>query len=115
LVSIRSRFDRKLENQNSKWVKTSLNLPADLLREIKLRAVNEGKNLTEIISELLRRGLGKADVCTDFSAGRRGSITLPLFPSSPAAPATRMSIEELQNLEQQALTQAELESIHTTS
>jgi hypothetical protein len=115
VVTVCSPFDRKLENQNSNGVKTSLDLPADLLREIKLRAVNEGKNLTEVISELLRRGLGKVPVGTDFSAGRRGSITLPLFPSSPAAPATRMSIEELQNLEQQALTQADLESIHPTS
>jgi len=115
LDSIRSPFDRKLENQNSTDVKTSLDLPADLLTEIKLRAANEGKNLTEIISELLRRGLGQAPVGTDFGAGRRGSIGLPLFPTSPAAPSTRLSIEELQNLEQRALTQADLESIHTTS
>jgi hypothetical protein len=104
-----------MENQNSGNMKTTLDLPADLVREIKLRAVNEDKKLKDVISELLRRGLGQSPGDPGSHPGRRGTIVLPLFPSSPTAPATRMSLEELQALEHDTLNQADLESIRSTT
>jgi plasmid stability protein len=38
-------------------MKTTLELPDDLMRTIKLRAVREDRTLKDLIAELLRRGL----------------------------------------------------------
>ena len=38
-------------------MKTTLDLPDDLMREVKIRAVNENRKLKDAIAELLRRGL----------------------------------------------------------
>jgi hypothetical protein len=38
-------------------MKTTLDLPDDLLLEIKLRAVREGKRLKDAMAELLRKGM----------------------------------------------------------
>jgi hypothetical protein len=40
-------------------VKTTLDLPDDLLREIKIRAVKENRKLKDAIADLLRRGLSR--------------------------------------------------------
>lgn len=39
------------------YVKTTLDLPDDLMREIKIRAVKENRKLKDAIADLLRRGL----------------------------------------------------------
>lgn len=43
-------------------MKTTLDLPDDLMREVKIRAVHEHKKLKDLIAELLRKGIasGKA-------------------------------------------------------
>jgi hypothetical protein len=38
-------------------MKTTLDLPDDLVKEVKLRAVHEGKKLKDAVAELLRKGL----------------------------------------------------------
>ena len=38
-------------------MKTTLDLPDDLMQEVKLRAVNQQKKLKDTIAELLRRGM----------------------------------------------------------
>lgn len=38
-------------------MKTTVDLPAELIKEIKLLAVDEGKKLKDILAELLRQGL----------------------------------------------------------
>lgn len=38
-------------------MKTTIDLPPDLVREMKLIAVNEGKKLKDVASDLLKRGL----------------------------------------------------------
>lgn len=40
-------------------MKTTLNLPDDLMRAVKLRAVEENRRLTDMITDLLRRGLAQ--------------------------------------------------------
>ena len=83
-------------------MKTTVDLPSDLLREIKLRAVNEGRKLREVISDLLRFGLMQGSAPTEVSVPQKGKITLPLFPCSSNSPASRMSVEALISLEQAA-------------
>ena len=56
-------------------MKTTLNLPDDLMRAVKLRAVEEDRTLTETIALLLRIGLAHEQTGTS----RRGSrVELPL-------------------------------------
>lgn len=38
-------------------MKTTLELPDELIREVKLRAVREGRKLKEAVADLLRKGL----------------------------------------------------------
>jgi hypothetical protein len=40
-------------------MKTTLDLPDELMKSVKLRAVEENRTLTALISELLRRGLAE--------------------------------------------------------
>jgi hypothetical protein len=41
-------------------VKTTIDLPPDLVRDMKLLAVNEGKKLKDVAAELLKRGLNSS-------------------------------------------------------
>ena len=43
-------------------MKTTLDLPDDLVKELKLRAVYEGKKLKDAAAELLRKGLAATSV-----------------------------------------------------
>lgn len=56
-------------------MKTTVELPDDLIRAIKIRAVSEGRKLKDLIPELLRRGLESED--TPQEAGRR--VQFPLI------------------------------------
>ena len=53
-------------------MKTTVELPDKLLKEVKLRAVLEGKKLKEAIEELLRKGLaaGPAEKATVVKADK---------------------------------------------
>ena len=39
-------------------MKTTLELPDDLMREIKIRAAQEGRTIKDLLTELLRRAIG---------------------------------------------------------
>ena len=39
-------------------MKTTIDLPPDLVREMKLLAVHEGRKLKDVAADLLKRGLG---------------------------------------------------------
>jgi plasmid stability protein len=43
-------------------MKTTLDLPDDLVKEVKLRAIHEGKKLKNAVADLLRKGLAAAPV-----------------------------------------------------
>jgi hypothetical protein len=81
-------------------MKTTFDLPNDLVREIKLRAVNEGRKLKEVVTDLLRFGLEQGAPFSKASAPQKGKIAIPFFPTSPDAPAAQMNIDALIALEQ---------------
>lgn len=94
-------------------MKTTLDLPEDLVREVKLRAVMQGRTLKDLVAEVLRRGLEIAPVSrsNDSPASERGEIDengLPVIRCQPGAPASRMSLEELLALEQDALAEDDM-------
>jgi plasmid stability protein len=55
---IRARIDRKPAFwEYGSGMKTTLDLPDDLIREVKIRAVHEHKKLKDTIAELIRKGI----------------------------------------------------------
>jgi len=56
-------------------MKTTLDLPDDLMREVKIRAVNENRKLKDAIADLLRRGLSQG---TQDRPAVRERVQLPL-------------------------------------
>lgn len=97
------------------FMKTTIDLPADLVREMKLRAVKEGRKLKDVAAELLARGLTAEDPSRlPLPKGPKVEIQadgLPVIRCGKDAPATRMSIGELLALEQEALYQEDLQRL----
>jgi hypothetical protein len=52
-----SRIDRKPAFWNSGCMKTTLDLPDDLMRAVKIRAIHEHKKLKDAIAEFIRKGM----------------------------------------------------------
>lgn len=72
-------------------MKTTLDLPDDLMREVKIRAVEENRKLKDMVADLLRQGL--AQPVADSAPVRR-RVKLPLFQSShPARPGEELTPE----------------------
>lgn len=63
-------------------MKTTLDLPAELVREMKMRAAQEGRKLREVAAEIFRRGLALPAVQGE-ALGRR--VKLPLIECPKAA------------------------------
>lgn len=70
-------------------MKTTIELPDALMREVKLRAVHEGRKLKDIVADLLRKGMAAPEP----GAGAAAYITtdpdtgLPLIKCRRPAPA----------------------------
>lgn len=74
-------------------MKTTLDLPDNLMREIEMRAVREDRKLNDLIAELLRRGLVAA---TEPSSAKPHRVQLPLIRSGhPAKPGEELTPERV--------------------
>lgn len=87
-------------------MKTTLDLPDELIREVKLRAVVQKRTLKDLVADLLRQGLGMAppspaEKPPADSMVKIDASGLPVIQCRADAPAGRMSAEELLELEQQ--------------
>jgi len=95
-------------------MKTTLDLPDELIREVKLRAVVQRRTVKDLVAEFLRQGLGieppgrlaPPPAGSMVAVGAQG---LPVISCQPKAPATRMSAEELLKLEQQTQADEDLQ------
>jgi hypothetical protein len=64
-------IDRKLGNQQNGCMKTTLDLPEALVKQVKLRALRQGLKLKDAIADLLRKGLAAAaDSDSDVPAAK---------------------------------------------
>jgi hypothetical protein len=75
------------ENQlsgNLVFIKTILDLPGDLMRAVKIRAVHERKKLKDTIAELIRKGM---------AATKTGSAKIPKPVKLRGGPITTEEIE----------------------
>jgi plasmid stability protein len=87
-------------------VKTTLDLPADLVREMKLRAAHEGRKLRDVATEIFRRGLAQSGPQAGGAAHR---VKLPLIVCPTASgDLTAERVSEL-------LTRQEAEWTHETA
>jgi len=76
-------------------MKTTLDLPDDLMREMKLRAVIQGRTLRDLVAEFLRQGLGlsatpaapEQQTQTDEDLGRVSRATQQSFLRLASTPA----------------------------
>lgn len=90
-------------------MKTTLDLPEELFRAVKLRAVAQGRTMRDVVADFLRQGLGQspAAATTAQSVSDRVALAadgLPLIRCRPDASARQASLQDLLALEQQALT-----------
>lgn len=73
-------------------MKTTLDLPDELMRAVKIRAVNENRKLKEMVADLLRRGLAQ-EPTSPGNFPRR--VKLPLIECERARPEEEMTPERL--------------------
>lgn len=101
-------------------MKTTLDLPDDLVQQIKIRAVQERKPLKRFVADLLVKGLESPP--TAAAAGTEplpagleiNAQGFPVFRSRPNAPAARMTAEQLLTLERQTLEEEDLKRAGVT-
>ncbi|MEN8662370.1 MAG: antitoxin [Lentimonas sp.] len=90
-------------------MKTTLDLPEPLVREMKLRAVHEGRKLKDVAEEVFWRGL-QAPAASREPFRQR--LDAPLFVCEAAGVrASEMSVEDLLKLEQQAQVEEDLQRV----
>lgn len=88
-------------------MKTTLDLPDESIHAVKLRAVMQRRTVKDLVAEFLRQGLGIAAPAqlappASDSMIEIGQEGLPLVRCQSGAAATRMSAQELLQLEQAA-------------
>ncbi len=86
----------KLDVELGSWeidrMKTTLDLPSDLVREIKVKAVHEGRKLKDAMADLLRAGLAARAAKAEGKSKLHKKTRLPLVKCRHAAtPATEMT------------------------
>src|SRR5947209_5127901 len=60
-------------------MKTTLDLPDALVKQVKLRAIHEGRKLKDLVADLLRKGLA----CPPKPAGRKRTVKSPRLTTDP--------------------------------
>ncbi|MCX6880737.1 MAG: hypothetical protein NTW21_44070, partial [Verrucomicrobia bacterium] len=83
-------LDKKLENGKGVSVKTTLDIPDDLLRSMKMQAVQERRKFNDVAVEIFRRGLAQPKPAANSVVRQR--VELPLIqcrhPADPSATLT---------------------------
>ena len=80
-MGLRPAIDRKSAFCKSPLTKTTLDLPDELVREVKIRAAHEQKKLRVMIVELLQKGIAATEA-------QRGKIPKPAKLRSRFIPST---------------------------
>ncbi|HEX5140508.1 MAG TPA: antitoxin [Dehalococcoidia bacterium] len=77
-------------------MKTTLELPDDLMREIKVRAAREDRRLKDVVTELLRKGLAAQEMAANKPVHR---VKLPIITGGhPAAPGEELTPERIHEI-----------------
>ena len=94
-------------------MKTTLDLPDELVHAVKLRAVMQRRTVKDLVAEFLRQGLGIAPPAHPATPPADSMIEigpegLPVVRCQMDAQSTRMGVEALVHLEQAALAAEDL-------
>jgi plasmid stability protein len=101
------QLDGKMESWEFIDVKTTLDIPDDLLRAMKMRAVQEGRKFKDVATEVFRRGLAQPKVAANSGGGQR--VKLPLIQCRhPAASQAKLTPDQVADV----LLKQELEWSH---
>ena len=94
-------------------MKTTLDLPDELVREMKLRALMQGRTLRDLAADFLRQGLGmgasRPEIPPPGSGVEIGVDGFPIIRGGADAPARLMSNEALIALEQDLQTREDMQ------
>ena len=78
-------------------MKTTIDIPDDLLRSMKMRAVQEGRKFKDVAVEIFRRGLARPKLAADAVGSQR--VKLPLIqcrhPADSKTPLTPDQVAEV--------------------
>ena len=77
-------------------MKTTLDLPDDLVRDLKLRAINERSTLKQLATDLLRLGLHESKKTGEVTKPR---VKLPLIPAPKGAKRFELDARRIHELE----------------
>ena len=113
------QLDIKLVCWFTGFMKTTFDLPDDLVQELKLRSVHERRKLKDVAAQAIRRGLQlKEPDLTDPPPLPEGLLLnehgFPVYRCRPDAPATRMTARELIALEQEIIEEEEVKRVGLT-
>lgn len=76
-------------------MKTTIDLPDNLIRAVKVRAAQQGRTVRELVAEYIRNGLNQPVP----SGGPVSDLGLPLIPMRSDAPLTQMTRDDIVALE----------------
>ena len=83
-------------------MKSTIDLPSDLVREMKLRAVHEGRKLKDIAAELLRSALAPDKSSATRPVGAATPKTLPVLKATRTADCGAVDAQEFVEFIKQA-------------
>lgn len=97
-------------------MKTTLDLPDDLVRQVKLRAIAQNRPIKDLVSDFLRRGLamyplGELERPSGKVTVEIAEHGLPVIRCDLQAPAAGMSVDDLLRLEKAAQTEEDLQRV----
>lgn len=100
-------------------MKTTLELPDELMRAIKVRAARSNRRLKDVVAELLEKGMNSPVTSPPSQGGAAGAkqveisseTGLPLIRSPADPPIARLSTEEVYALMHRAEQEEDLESV----
>jgi hypothetical protein len=75
-------------------MKTTIDLPPDLVREMKLLAVHEGRKLKDVAADLLKRGLSAGKTKTESTTRRDFLLSAPVGAPDMTPDRVRQILEE---------------------
>lgn len=95
-------------------MKITLDLPEDLIREVKLRAVLQRRTVKDLVADFIRQGLGMTAAPNRVtppvdSRVQIDDLGLPTIRCTSGGPAEEMSVEQLLVLERQAQEEEDLQ------
>lgn len=87
-------------------MKTTLELPDDLMREVKIRAATQGRKLKDVVTDAIRKGLDTRPLSVGPPQAvitKHPTLGFPMVKCAATAPAATMPPGALLQLEQNVL------------